>query len=132
MQGERLLVSERQFVAPQAYWSFCQKYRKLYPGAVKSPEPEIEDLLSFYQVKLSAQEKQGVDARELPKAQEDLWRKIRTTNLIERAFREVKRKTIPMGAFGNRNSMERNLYAVCFHLNSKGQEVPSFLFTQRG
>jgi len=40
--------------ATQAYWSFCQKYRKAYPGAVKSLESEIEDLLSFYQVKLSA------------------------------------------------------------------------------
>jgi hypothetical protein len=27
--------------------------------------------------------------------------------------------------------MERILYAVFFHYNSKGQEVPSFLFTHR-
>jgi transposase-like protein len=116
--------------ATQAYWSFCQKYRKVYPGAVKSLESEIDDLLSFYQVKLSAKERQGLDARELQKAQMALWRKIRTTNLIERAFREVKRRTRPMGVFGNRNSMERILYAVFFHLNSKGQEIPSLLFTQ--
>ena len=36
-----------------------------------------------------------------------------------------------MGVFVNRDSMERILYAVFFHYNSKGQEVPSFLFTQR-
>jgi hypothetical protein len=36
-----------------------------------------------------------------------------------------------MGVFGNRNSMERILYAVFFYLNSKGQEIPSFLFTQK-
>jgi transposase-like protein len=117
--------------ATQAYWSFCQKYRKTYPGAVKSLESEIDDLLSFYQVKLSAKERQGLDAQELQKAQMALWRKIRTTNLIERAFREVKRRTRPMGVFGNRSSMERILYAVFFHYNSKGQEVPSLLFTQR-
>jgi putative transposase len=116
--------------ATQAYWSFCQKYRKLYPGAVKSLESEIDDLLSFYQVKLSSKEKQGLDAQELQKAQQALWRTIRTTNLIERAFREVKRRTRPMGVFGNRNSMERILYAVFFHFNSRGQEVPPFLFTQ--
>jgi len=117
--------------AIEAYWSFCQKYRRAYPGAVKSLESEIDDLLSFYQVKLSAKERQGLDAKEIQQAQMALWRKIRTTNLIERAFREVKRRTRPMGVFGNRNSMERILYAVFFHYNSKGQEVPSFLFTQR-
>ena len=116
--------------ATQAYWSFCQKYRNAYPGAVKSLESEIDDLLSFYQVKLSAKERQGLNTKELQRAQMALWRKIRTTNLIERAFREVKRRTRPMGVFVNRASMERILYAVFFHYNSKGQEVPSFLFTE--
>ena len=34
-----------------------------------------------------------------------------------------------MGVFSNRNSMERILYAVFFHLNSKGQEIPSLFVT---
>jgi len=126
----RISHARNRWSATQAYWSFCQKYRKAYPGAVKSLESEIDDLLSFYQVKLSAKERRGLDAQDLQKAQMALWRKIRTTNLIERAFREVKRRTRPMGVFGNRNSMERILYAVFFHLNSKGQEIPSLLFTQ--
>jgi len=116
--------------ATQEYWSFCHKYRKIYPEAVKSLESGIDDLLSFYQVKLSPKEKRGLDAKEIQKAQKALWKKIRTTNLIERAFKEVKRRTRPMGVFGNRSSMERILYAVFFYLNSKGQEVPSLLFTQ--
>ena len=128
---QRISHGKNRQAATQAYWSFCQKYRKAYPGAVKSLGSEIEDLLSFYQVKLSAKERQGLKARELQRAQMVLWRKIRTTNLIERAFREVKRRTRPMGVFVNRDSMERILYAVFFYYNSKGQEVPSFLFTQR-
>jgi len=127
---QRISHAKNRQAATQAYWSFCQKYRKVYPGAVKSLESEIDDLLCFYQVKLSRKEKQGLDAQELQKAQKALWKKIRTTNLIERAFKEVKRRTRPMGVFGNRSSMERILYAVFFHLNSKGQEVPSLLFTQ--
>jgi len=126
----RISHARNRQAATQAYWSFCQKYRKLYPEAVKSLASEIDDLLSFYQVKLSPKERRGLNAQELQKAQMTLWRTIRTTNLIERAFREVKRRTRPMGVFGNRSSMERILYAVFFHLNSKGQEVPSFLFTQ--
>ncbi len=127
---QRISHAKNRQAATQAYWSFCQKYRKAYPGAVKSLESEIDDLLSFYQVKLSTKERQGLGAKDLQRAQMALWRKIRTTNLIERAFREVKRRTRPMGVFVNRASMERILYAVFFHYNSKGQEVPSFLFTQ--
>jgi transposase-like protein len=126
----RISYAKNRQSATQAYWSFCQKYRKTYPGAVRSLESEIDDLLSFYQVKLSAKQRRGLDAQELQKAREALWRKIRTTNLIERAFREVKRRTRPMGVFVNRDSIERILYAVFFHLNSKGQEIPSLLFTQ--
>src|SRR4030043_1780837 len=88
---QRISHGKNRQAATQAYWSFCQKYRKAYPGAVKSLGSEIEDLLSFYQVKLSLKERQGLKARELQRAQMVLWRKIRTTNLIERAFREVKR-----------------------------------------
>jgi putative transposase len=128
----RISHAKNRQAATQAYWSFCQKYRKAYPGAVKSLESEIDDLLAFYQVKLSAKERQGLNAKEIQKAQRLLWKKIRTTNLIERAFKEVKRRARPMGVFVNRNSMERILYAVFFHYNSKGQEVPSFLFTHRG
>lgn len=126
----RISHAKNRQAATQAYWAFCRKYRKVYPEAVKSLESEIEDLLSFNQVKLSPTERKGRGAQELQKAQEALWRRIRTTNPIERAFREVKRRTRPMGVFANRGSMERILYAVFFHLNSKGQEVPSFLFTQ--
>jgi len=128
---QRISHGRNRQAATQAYWSFCQKYRKLYPGAVRSLESEIDDLLSFYQVKLSSKERQGLDAKEIQQAQMILWKKIRTTNLIERAFREVKRRTRPMGVFGNRSSIERILYAVFYHYNSKGKEVPSFLFTQR-
>jgi putative transposase len=127
----RISHAKNRQAAVQAYWSFCQKYRKGYPGAVKSLASEIDDLLSFYQVKLSAKERQGLEAKEIQKAQMALWKKIRTTNLIERAFKEVKRRTRPMGVFCNGGSMERMLYAVFFHYNSKGQEVPSLLFTQR-
>jgi putative transposase len=125
----RISHAKNRQTATQAYWSFCQKYREIYPGAVKSLSSEIDDLLSFYQVKLSPKERQGLGAKEIQAGQMALWKKIRTTNLIERVFGEVKRRTRPMGVFVNRGSMERILYAVFFHYNSKGQEVPSLLFT---
>ena len=37
---------------------------------------------------------------------------VRTTNAIERRFREVRRRTRPMGVFSDRTSMDRILFAV--------------------
>lgn len=51
---------------------------------------------------------------------EKQWRpQVRTTNAIERQFREVKPRTRPMGAFSDRTSMERMLYAVLMYKNYK-------------
>jgi mutator family transposase len=43
--------------------------------------------------------------------------KVRTTNAIERCFREVRRRTRPMSCFANDASCERIIYAVASHLN---------------
>ena len=127
----RISHARDQQLAVRAYWAFCQKYRKVYTRAVKSLTSEIDELLSFYQVKLSFKEQQGLDTQGFQKAQWFLWRQIRTTNLIERVFREVRKRVKPMGVFNNRNSRERILFPIFFNLYSKGQEVPSLLFTQK-
>ena len=55
---------------------------------------------------------------------------VRTTNAIERRFREVRRRTRPMGVFQDRTSMDRILFAVFTHENST-QGIPSlFSLTQ--
>ena len=55
---------------------------------------------------------------------------VRTTNAIERRFREVRRRTRPMGVFQDRTSMDRILFAVFTHENST-QGVPAlFSLTQ--
>jgi transposase-like protein len=42
---------------------------------------------------------------------------VRTTNAIERRFREVRRRTQPIGGFSDRTSMVRILFAVFNHEN---------------
>jgi transposase-like protein len=42
---------------------------------------------------------------------------IPVTNAIERRFREVRRRTRPMGTFQDRTSMDRILFAVFSHEN---------------
>lgn len=80
--------------AIQAYKRWNNKWKESVPEAVKCLEEDIEDLLTFY---------------ELPKA---YWKKLRTTNPIERQFREVRRRTRPMSCFQNRNSVERIIFAI--------------------
>jgi len=47
-----------------------------------------------------------------------LWKKVRTTNILERAFREVRRRTRPMNNFfTNEASADRIMYGVTDMLN---------------
>lgn len=42
----------------------------------------------------------------------ELWKKVRTTNVLERDFREVRRRTRPMGFFPHEQSAQRIFYGV--------------------
>jgi transposase-like protein len=53
---------------------------------------------------------------------------IRTTNFIERSFKEVRRRTRPIGCFNNAESCERIIYAVFVYLNSKWESDPLIQF----
>lgn len=86
--------------ATQAYWRFCSRWNKAYPKAVACLKKDFDQLLSFYQIKNS-----------------QMWSRLRTTNLIERAFREVRRRTRPMGVMAHTQSLQRIVFAVFHHLN---------------
>jgi len=48
----------------------------------------------------------------------ELWRSIRTTNILERAFREIKRRTRPVNIFfTNEPSANRIMYGISEMLN---------------
>ncbi len=96
--------------AQRALKAFCHRWQPLYPKAVKSLMNHEEELLAFFR---------------LPHP--ELWPTIRTTNLIERRFREVRRRTRPMGVFSDRTSMERILYAIFTHENLKEKTMTPFL-----
>lgn len=84
-----------------AYKKWVRVWSPIVPEAVKCLEEDIEELLNFYQC---------------PK---EVQVKLRTTNIIERAFREVRRRTRPMSCFQNRASVERIIFAIFYRLNKK-------------
>lgn len=103
----RISHAKNRREATKAYWRFASDWRKAYPRAVSCLEKDIDQLLTFFQIK-----------------EQDLWSRLRTTNLIERSFREVRRRTRPMGVFTNTDSLQRIVFAVFFHLNTNWRKHP--------
>ena len=93
-----------------AYWAWAHRWRGEAPKAVACLERDLDELLNFLA------------------CPEPHRRKVRTTNAIERAFREVRRRTRPMSCFTNSASCERIIYAVVTHLNRswEGKVLPEF------
>ncbi len=98
--------------AERAYSTWEKKWNPIVPKAVRCIEKDLEELLNFYSC---------------PK---EIWIKVRTTNVIERAFREVRRRTRPMSCFNNVQSIERIVYAMLSHLNEQWGKKPLKEFTQ--
>jgi len=102
--------------AVKLFWEWAKKWRRVAPKAVTCLEKDIGPLLQFFSV---------------PKP---LWKAVRTTNPIERAFREVRRRTTPMGCFNNDKSIERTVYGVATKINKhwiRNHRCPKPLFAQK-
>lgn len=99
--------------AVKAYHEWVSGWRTIAPKAVQCIEKDLEELLNFYYC---------------PK---EIRVKVRTTNVIERAFREVRRRTRPMSCFNNTQSIERIVYAVLSHLNDQWRIKTLKEFTQK-
>lgn len=99
--------------AQQAAQRLVTRWQGRYPTAVRCLTRDLPDLLAFLQVKSP-----------LPPAA------LRTTNAIERRFREVRRRTRPMGTFSDHTSIDRILFALFSHENHKEGTATPFLLTQ--
>lgn len=94
---------------------FADQWEADYPKAVKCLREDMDHLVTCWRYKTLAERKQ-----------------VRTTNAIERRFREVRRRTRPMGVFQDITSMDRILYAIFTHENkSQGTGAPFALTHNR-
>ena len=98
--------------AQRAFQRFQARWRSDYPILVRQLERDLPELLSFFQ---------------FPR---HLWRKLRTTNIIERCFVEVRRRTRPMVCFVNVQSVDRIVYAIFNRYNPQWKNRTLQLFTQ--
>ena len=112
LAGARAIyLSKTQREAVNNFRLWAAEWRALAPNAVKCIEDDLGELLTFLKWPSSH------------------WPKIRTTNAIERAFREVRRRTRPMTCFQNKESVDRIIYGVINHLNQSWREKPLDQFT---
>jgi len=90
---------------------FAERWRNHYPKAVRCLRDDPDTLLTCWRYNSLAER-----------------RKVRTTNAIERRFREVRRRTRPMGVFSDRTAMDRILFAIFNHENrNQGLSTPLLL-----
>jgi putative transposase len=104
--------------AVSSFKKLRKHWHNVSPKAVKCLERDMDDLLAFLTIPIKEQFRAFIR------------RQIRTTNIIERSFREVRRRTRPMGCFTNYDSVSRIIYAIFNRLNSKWQDKPLKEFTQ--
>ena len=98
--------------AQRAYQKFQSRWGETYPAIVRQLEKDLQDLRSFFH---------------FPR---HLWRKLRTTNVIERCFVEVRRRTRPMVCFVNVQSVDRIVFSIFNRMNPQWKNRTLRLFTQ--
>jgi len=109
-QAIYLAQGRRQAVA--AARAFCRRWRGEYASVVRQLERDLPELLAFFA---------------FPR---HLRRKLRTTNIIERCFVEVRRRTRPMVCFVNVQSVDRIIYSIFQRFNLEWKNRTLRVFTQ--
>lgn len=99
--AQQICYASSKKEAVRQFKVFKSKWSKDNPKGVECIEKDLEELLNFYDF------------------DSILWKKIRTTNVIERAFGEIRRRTKVMGSFPNDDSCARMVYALFSYFNTK-------------
>ena len=110
--AQAIYLAESRAQAVAAFRVFRSRWCRTYPAMVRRLQHDLPELLSFFA---------------FPR---HLWRKLRTTNVIERCFAEVRRRTHPMVCFVNVESVDRIVYSIFQRYNLEWKTRTLNLFTQ--
>ena len=110
--AQAIYLAASRRAAEAAFRSFRRAWLNIYPAMVRQLERDLPELLSFFA---------------LP---QHLWRKVRTTNIIERCFVEVRRRTRPMVCFVNVQSVDRIIFSIFQRFNLEWKTRTLRVFTQ--
>ena len=110
-QAKLIYQSSHRTQAIQRFRLWKKRWQGAAPKAVACLEKDLEELLAFFNC---------------PAAH---WKRLRTTNVIERLFVEVRRRIRTMCAFTTRSSCERILFSVFDRMNTFWSQKPLKPFT---
>jgi putative transposase len=112
-QASLIYQAQNRREAVRRYREWEATWQPTYPDAVKCLAKDLDELLSFLDMPAEHRVK------------------VRTTNVIERSFREVRRRTRPISCFNNTASVNRIIFGVISHLNKDWKGKPLWQFTQQ-
>jgi len=105
VQAKLIFAAPSRTEAIRRFKEWKGKWQIEAERATRCMEKNLNDCLKFY---------------DFP---ESIWKTIRTTNILERSIREVRRRTKPMGGvFTNERSCNRIIYGVTQYLNENWAE----------
>jgi len=110
--ARKIYEAKSKHLAMAEFKNWKRMWHKKVPKAVHCLEKDLEELLNVF---------------DCPK---EHWIRVRTTNVIERCFKEVRRRTRVFSCFSNRQSCERIIYAIFTHLNNQWMDKPLKEFTE--
>jgi putative transposase len=110
--AQAIYGADNRAQAQAAFRRFRARWLREFGPMVRRLERDLPELLSFFS---------------LPR---HLWKKVRTTNVIERCFVEVRRRTRPMVCFVNIKSVDRIIYSIFQRFNLEWKNRTLKLFTQ--
>jgi len=110
--ARRMYKAKSKHLAIAEFKNWKKMWLEKAPKAVHCLEKDLEELLNFF---------------DCPQGH---WVKVRTTNVIERCFKEVRRRTKVFSCFSNKQSCERIIYAIFTHLNNQWEAKPLKEFTE--
>jgi putative transposase len=111
-EAKKVYLAENRREAVKVFKTWKEHWGKCYPEAIHCLEKNLDELLNF------------LDCPPVHRV------KIRTTNVIERSFREVRRRTRTISCFTNGASVDRIIFGVVNHLNKTWKDKPILKFTQ--
>lgn len=108
----RIYEAKSKTEALNGFKEFKNKWFRLCVKGTNCLEKDLDDMVVYFEVlnELSIKDKGN------------LIKWIKTTNRIERVFREVRRRTDSIGAFTNKDSLIRIMYKVFKEYNEKQEE----------
>jgi len=105
-QAKLIFYATSQAEARERFNEFKARWQKQLPPIVECIEKDLDELIAFYQFPYQH------------------WAKIRSTNVIERAFKEFRRRIKVMETFPNELSCLRIMLALAKMLNENWEYKP--------